>query len=65
MGQFDSPTEAALARIKSEASSSSPVDPVVDKIANPGGMILEGIGFKGASAGVGFLSDMLLSKNPR
>ena len=56
MGQFDSPTEAALARFKSEALSSSPVDGAAEKGANLFGMILEAIGFKGTSAGIGFLS---------
>jgi hypothetical protein len=56
MSQFDTPTEAALSRFKSEELSSSPVDGAVEKVANLGGMILEAIGFKGASAGIGFLS---------
>src|ERR1035437_3336495 len=56
MGQFDSPSEAALARIKSEYLSSSPVDDAVERIANLGGMILEVAGFAGASGGIGFLN---------
>ena len=55
MGQFDSPTEAALARIKSEGLSSSPVDGNVEKAATLGGIILEAIGFAGASCSVKFL----------
>ncbi|MDE3187314.1 MAG: hypothetical protein KGM96_07295 [Acidobacteriota bacterium] len=55
MGEIDSPTEAALARLKSESTSSSPVDGVVDKVANLGGMVLEAVGFTGASNGIGFL----------
>lgn len=56
MGQFDSPSEAALARIKSENLSSSPVNGSVDKISNLGGFILEAIGVTGASGGIGFLT---------
>jgi transcriptional regulator with XRE-family HTH domain len=33
MSQFDTPTEAALARFKSEGLSSSPVDGVVEQFA--------------------------------
>jgi hypothetical protein len=58
MGQFDSPTEAALARLKGEILSSSPVDGVVDKVANLGGIILEAVGFAGASGSVRFLSTL-------
>jgi hypothetical protein len=56
MGQLDSPTEAALARIKSENLGSSAVDGAVDKIANLGGMILEAAGLPGASTCIGFLT---------
>src|ERR1035437_10055006 len=56
VGQFDSSTEAALARIKSENRSSSPVYGAVEKVANLGGMILEVVGFTGASGGIGFLN---------
>jgi len=56
MGQFDSPSEAALARIKSENLSSSPVNGSVDKVSNLGGFILEAIGVTGASGGIGFLT---------
>jgi hypothetical protein len=58
MGQFDSSTEAALARLKSESLSSSPVDGKVEKVATLGGIILEAIGFTGASASVRFLSTL-------
>jgi len=56
MGQFDSPTEAALARIKSESLASSSVNGAVDKVANLGGFILELIGVTGASGGIDFLT---------
>ncbi len=56
MGQFDTPSEAALARIKSESLSSSSVDGAVDKVTNLGGFILESIGVTGASGGIGFLT---------
>jgi hypothetical protein len=58
MGQFDSSTEAALARLKSEGSSKSQVDGTVDKVANLGGYILEAIGFSGVSGGIAFLSGL-------
>jgi hypothetical protein len=56
MRQFDSPTEAALARLKSENLSSSPVDGKVEKIANLGGIILDSIGFTGSSVPVKLFS---------
>jgi hypothetical protein len=56
MGQFDSPTEATLARFKSETLSSSPAGSVVDKVVNLGGILLEAIGFTGASGGTKFFS---------
>jgi hypothetical protein len=58
MGQFDSPTEAAFARLKSESLSSSPVGDRVEKVATLGGIILEAIGFTGASVSVEFLSTL-------
>ncbi|HMD76428.1 MAG TPA: hypothetical protein VKG86_03530 [Terracidiphilus sp.] len=58
MGQFDSPSEAALARIKSDNLSSSPVDGVVDKVVNLGGIILEAAGFTGASGGTRFFTTL-------
>ncbi|MGA2886666.1 MAG: hypothetical protein ABSE51_01340 [Terracidiphilus sp.] len=58
MGQYDSPAEAALARIKSESLSSSSVDGAVEKVATLGGIILEAIGFTGASSSVRFLSTL-------
>jgi hypothetical protein len=58
MGQFDSPGEAALARLKNEALSLSAVDGVVDKVSGLGGIILEAVGFKGASGAVKFLSTL-------
>jgi hypothetical protein len=51
MGQFDSPSEASLARIKSEQLSSSPVAGKVEKAVTLGGLILEAAGLNGASAG--------------
>jgi hypothetical protein len=56
MGQYDSPTEAALARLRSEKLSSSPVDGAVEKVATLGGIILEAIGFTGAATPSSFLS---------
>jgi hypothetical protein len=56
MGQFDSPTEAALARLKSESLLPSTVDGNVEKVVTLGGIILEAMGFTGASASVRFLS---------
>jgi hypothetical protein len=56
MGQYDSSTEAALTRIKSENPTASPVDDAVDKVTNLGGFILEAIGISGASGGIGFLT---------
>lgn len=56
MGQFDSSTEAALVRLKTEALSQGAVYGAVEKTVNLGGMILEAVGFTGASAGIGFLS---------
>jgi hypothetical protein len=56
MGQFDSPSEAALARLKSEELWSVGVNGAVDKTANLGGLILELLGFSGASVGTGFLT---------
>jgi hypothetical protein len=56
MGQFDSPTEAALARLKSESLFSSSVDGKVEKVAGIGAYLLEVAGFTGASRGFGFLS---------
>jgi len=56
MGQFDSPTEAALARLKSESLFCSGVDGQVEKIAGIGGYLLEVAGFAGASGSVRFLS---------
>jgi hypothetical protein len=58
MGQFDFPSAGALSRVKSENASSSPVDGVVEKAANIGGMVLEAIGFRGASVGVPFLTSL-------
>jgi hypothetical protein len=55
MGQFDSPTEAALSILKSEDRASSPVGGKVEKFANLGGILLEAVGFTGASGGIGFL----------
>ena len=56
MGQFDSPSEAALARLKSESIFPSGVDGQVEKIAGIGGYILEVAGFTGASGSVRFLT---------
>jgi hypothetical protein len=56
MGQFDSPTEAALSRLKSESLFSSSVDGKVEKAAGIGAYLLEVAGFAGASGGVRFLS---------
>ncbi|MGP8173667.1 MAG: hypothetical protein ACLP7O_03860 [Terracidiphilus sp.] len=58
MGQFDSPSEAALARLRSEALSSPSVDGAVDRVSGLGGIILEAIGFSGASGGVRFFSTL-------
>ena len=58
MGQFDSPGEAALARLKSDALSSSYVDGAVDRISGLGGIILEAVGFKGASGLVDLFSNL-------
>jgi hypothetical protein len=58
MAQFDSPTEAALARLKSENLSSSTVDGKAEKAATLGGIILEAVGFTGASQPVKFLSTL-------
>ncbi|MGD0547352.1 MAG: hypothetical protein ABR991_05930 [Terracidiphilus sp.] len=58
MGQFDSPTEAALARLKSESLSSSPVEEKVDKIITLGGIILEAIGINGASGATRFFTTL-------
>lgn len=56
LGQFGSPSEAALARLKSEGLLSSGVDGQVEKIAGIGGYLLEVAGFTGASGSVRFLS---------
>jgi hypothetical protein len=58
MGQYDSSTEAALARLKSESLSSSPVEKKVDKILTLGGIILEAVGVKGASGATRFFTTL-------
>jgi hypothetical protein len=58
MGQFDSPGEAALARLKSENLLSSPVEEKVDKILTLGAIILETVGIKGASAATRFFTTL-------
>ena len=56
MGQFDSPTEAAIARLKGEDLSKSPVGNVSEKALNLSGILLEMVGFSGASKVTGLLS---------
>jgi hypothetical protein len=58
MGQFDSPAEAALERLKSESLSSSPVEEKVDKLLTLGGIILEAVGVKGASGSTRFFTTL-------
>jgi hypothetical protein len=49
MGQFDSPTEAALVQLKIESLSSSPVASSVETVLSIGSKILELCGVQGAS----------------
>ena len=57
MGQFDSPTEAALTQLKIEHAAISPVGIVVERIAGVGSKLLELVGFQGASV----TSDLVFS----
>ena len=57
MGQFDSPTEAALTQLKIEHAAISPVDVVVERVAGIASKILELAGFQGASV----TSDLVFS----
>jgi hypothetical protein len=49
MGQFDFPSAAALAQIKSETLTTSPIDKAVSRFAGIGSKILELAGFFGAA----------------